>query len=590
MPQPDRNPLIEPDPAPRLGPAAAGRCRRRIHLDHDPDADRTRRRPPEPGVQLRLDTLAAHRRSVHDALSAGMTLSEDWAPRDGDRPALAWAPRLDSETRFATPDLLIRMPDGGYVPILVRGHRTTDPGSGAYLADLRPALSVSPAAMLAAAQSHAASPADLARSLATARRSTTRKMRSHHRDSLALAHAYRLLQDFGIASTQMRGGIIGFGSPADDPGWDDGAVIVWHLLAEPGGADSGGGEPTVLEEYDARFADRLRVARAAAGRLPALARPSKISECRTCPWWPVCGPELAAAHDVSLLAAGNDVDILRAAGASTYDDVAAMPPATVAALPLTGIPPREARLRARALVAGIPLVRRREALDPVRADVEMDVDMESYGDEGAYLWGTLLSGAPIAGHPPGYRPFVTWQGLDSDAAATNFVAFWAYLNSVRTACARAGLSFAAYCYSHQAEERWLLGTPARFPGRPGMPTREEVVRFCRSDEWIDLLQEVKRLFVRPGSLRLKSIAPLAGFAWRDAEPGGENSMAWYRIAAGRDSAPADDVAAYRTRVLRYNEDDVRATLRLRQWISDSGHTVPTIADVNARFDADTGVV
>ncbi len=39
----------------------------------------------------------------------------------------------------------------------------------------------------------------------------------------------------------------------------------------------------------------------------------------------------------------------------------------------------------------------------------------------------------------------------------------------------------------------------------------------------------------PGSLRLKELAAAIGFSWRDPEPGGENSMAWYRAAIGTDA-------------------------------------------------------
>jgi predicted RecB family nuclease len=538
----------------RLGMAAAGRCRRRVHLDHDPDADRSRQRTPDAGLQLRLDTLAGHRAAVRDRLAGILTLTEGWSPAEAARPAALWSVRLASGPRMAVVDLLLRMPDGGYVPVLIRGHRTTDPGSGALLTDL------------------AAWPAD---GFALPMRSDPRKKaRSHHRDVLALAHVRRLLEDLGLASGERCGGIIGFGGPSADAGWDDGAVIVWHRLD----VSNGNGNP--LEDYDERFADRLAVALAAAERRAALARPSRVSECRTCPWWPVCGPELEAAHDVSLLAAGGDVDILREAGAASYDDVAAMDPAVVAALPLTGIPASEARVRARALLARVPMVRRAERVDVVRADVEFDVDMESYLDDGAYLWGTLLTGEQLPGFDPGYRPFVSWTPLEDVGTATNFVAFWRYLTELRAACAEHGYTFAAYCYSHKAEERWLYGTPARFPEAPGMPSRGEIAAFCASPQWVDLYQEVKRLYIVPGSLRLKAVAPVAGFAWRDPEPGGENSMAWYRAAvSGSGEAATDDARIHRQRILDYNEDDVRATYVLRQWISQQPDAMPTAASL-----------
>lgn len=579
----------------RLGPADAGRCRRRVHLDHDPTADRSRRRAPDPGLQLRYDTLADHREAVHAALAAVLPLDESGRPPDGDaaadRPVALWSPRLVSQTRFASPDLLLRAdiltgaapatattatatpataapanagtatsgtatatPAGpvrdttrlGYHPVLVRGHRTTDPGTGARFSALD----------------------DIGRTST----SRTKKLRSHHADVLALAHVFRLLQDLGLAAAPI-GGIIGRGGPAADADWDDGAIVVWHDLTP------------VLADYDTAMADRLAVARAAAERRPALAFPSKVAECRRCPWWTVCGPELQAQHDVSLLAAGPDVELLRARGISSYDDVAALDPADAAALPLTSIPPSEISTRARAMVVGVPLVRRAETVAPTRADVELDVDMESYSDDGAYLWGTYLTGAAPPAFARGYRPFVTWEGLDTDAAAGNFVTFWHYLTALREACSDAGRTFAAYCYSHQAEERWLYGTPARFPHVPGMPDRADVAEFCSSAQWVDLYVELKRAFIVQGSMRLKRVAPIAGFSWRDPEPGGENSMAWYRIAAGYDAAPEPDVAAHRRRILRYNEDDVLATLRLRQWMSEHATDMPTRGGLDALFAA-----
>jgi predicted RecB family nuclease len=206
--------------------------------------------------------------------------------------------------------------------------------------------------------------------------------------------------------------------------------------------------------------------------------------------------------------------------------------------------------------------------------VELDIDMESYLDDGAYLWGTYLSGVTLPGFGQGYRPFVTWRPLADRATGENFAAFWAYLSALRSATGAAGLTFAAYCYSRMAEERWLYGTPQRFPTVPGMPGNAEVAEFCRSPQWVDVYAEVRQWFVVPGSLRLKGVA---GFSWRDPEPSGENSMIWYRTAV---SDPDPGIAqASRERLLRYNEDDVRATLALRRWMTDRSGDVPTVEDL-----------
>jgi predicted RecB family nuclease len=202
-----------------------------------------------------------------------------------------------------------------------------------------------------------------------------------------------------------------------------------------------------------------------------------------------------------------------------------------------------------------------------RADVEVDVDMESFGDSGAYLWGSLLSGplADALDMPPGYRAFVTWQRLPTPDEGRSFGEFWQWLADVRARAASAGLSFRAYCYNELAENRWLLASADRFAGTPGVPDRRAVESFIESDAWVDLFRIVTDTFLCAHGKGLKTIAPAAGFRWRDPEAGGENSMRWYRDAVGFDGAPAD--LSQRRRLLDYNEDDVRATRALREWMS-----------------------
>jgi predicted RecB family nuclease len=247
--------------------------------------------------------------------------------------------------------------------------------------------------------------------------------------------------------------------------------------------------------------------------------------------------ELTATQDISLVVAGDDVNVLHAAGIRTAGQLADADPAVIAALPLTGSNAATARVRARAWLAGLPLVRKVEQVHVPRADLELDVDMESFLEDGAYLWGTYLSGPAVQrlGLTSGYRGFVTWRPLPDQDEGRAFAEFWAYLAGLRTLTANHGLTFAAYCYSRSAEERWLRSTPLRYPQVAGMPTPAEIAAFCSSPEWVDIYQEIKDQFVVPGSMKLKVLAPVAGFGWRDPDPGGENSMAWYRDAVG----PAD---------------------------------------------------
>jgi predicted RecB family nuclease len=332
-----------------------------------------------------------------------------------------------------------------------------------------------------------------------------------------------------------------------------------------------------MNEYDARFADRLAVARAAATAGSPLALPSRITECRSCPWWPTCGPALRASRDVSMVLRGEDAVALRAAGVSTVDALAALDPAGEAPVPMAGTSVRDAVLLARAWQQDFTLVRRNRCVTVPRADVEIDVDMESFDEAGAYLWGCLLSGADI-GLRRGYQAFVTWEPVPTPDEARSFAEFWRWLTAVRRRAVECGRSFAAFCYNEQAENRWMLSSAARFVGAPGIPTTDEVQEFIGSDQWVDLYGVVSGEFLCAHGKGLKTIAPAAGFAWHDPEASGENSMRWYADAVGLgDDAPH---LKQRVRLLTYNSDDVRATHALRLWMSSEAvNDVPYAGDL-----------
>lgn len=537
-----------------LDASVVTRCRRRVHLENDPSA------PDQPpgaldlGVEQRIADAAEHRRAV--AKELGRLHGADWtdvphgpardraertlaAMRAGTRYiSNAQLPSDEAGGRRGTVDLLVRSGDG-YVPVLVVRHKVTDPGRGARVSPLE-------------------RPDPGAASIDTAR-----KVRPQPRDQLRLAHAVRLLQACGMGAAANLGGVIGV--EAD--------VVVWHDLAAPNWP----GGRTALTEYEARFADRLSVATAAAAGAEPLAQPSRITECRTCPWWPVCEQQLRERRDVSLVVRGEDATVLRSRGVATVDELAAVPLEQAEELALSGVSGTDAILLAKAWLRDLPLVRRVRELSVPRADVEVDVDMESYADAGAYLWGCWLSGADV-GEEPGYRAFVSWEPLPSDDEGRSFAEFWTWFSSVRRRAYERGLSFRAYCYNELAENRWMLASAQRFAGKPGVPTVAEVREFIRSAEWVDLFTSVREQFLCPNGKGLKVIAPSAGFGWRDAEASGENSMRWYRDAVGLGGGTP--VLSQRDRILRYNEDDVRATWTIRRWMTtDAVHDVPYAGDL-----------
>lgn len=548
-----------------LDAAALTRCRRRIHLDHDPDAGAAERALPDPALEQRRTDAAEHRVRIGEQLAEATGAAWFAVPQQltsAERIAatadavargveLIWGgalPDAKDAGRRGGAELLVRLPEGGYVPVIVVRHRVSDPGEGAVTSAL---LEPWPR---------------------RARPDATRRTRSQPRDLLRLAHVQRMLRDAGWAPgpEQRRsgfGGVIGM----------DADVVVWHDLHAghwPGGRST-------LAEYDIRFADRTAVAVAAATGAPALAEPSRITECRRCPWWPTCESALLAVQDVSLVVRGETAAMLREGGVATVAALAELDPAAEPPVPLPGLPFADMVGLARAWQRGLSVVRRVPRVVVPRADVEVDIDMESFGEAGAYLWGVLLrhpGGARPGDETDGYRAFATWEPVPTDDEARSFAEFWGWLSGVRARAAATGRSFVAYCYNEQAENRWLLGSARRFAGKPGIPPVAEVEAFIADPCWVDLFAIVSEWFLCAHGKGLKRIAPAAGFVWHDPEASGENSMRWYRDAVGIDGAPPDP--AQRQRLLEYNADDVAATSALREWMTSPAiDEVPLAADL-----------
>ncbi len=532
---------------PLLDARALSGCRHRVALDHAPGAQR----PDgvvDAGVLQRQEAAAEARARVRTGLrAAAQARGQRWVdvPRgttaervastlaalasDADRVWGALLPADRVAGRRGSVELLLRT-DAGWVPVLVTNHRVSDAGAGAVTTGLDRWAPVV---------------------------DDTRTARRHPRDQLRLAHVHRLLAHAGFAGPEV-GGVVGL----------DADCAVVHDLAAP--TWPGDDAPrSSLAEADARLADRLAVATGA-----VQTRPVRVGECRTCAWWERCAPELAAAHDVSLVVRGAQVEVLAAVGVRTVDALAEW--AGPAPSAWRGSSFADAVVLARAWLLQAPLVRRGE-VRVRRADVEVDVDMESFLEDGAYLWGTLRTERGVT---QGYRPFVTWEPLPCADEGRSFAEFWVWLQSVRDEAHARGRTFAAYCYSEAAENRWMLGSALRFAGAPGVPTVEAVQAFIDSDDWVDVYATVARDFLCPSGRGLKKVAPVAGFTWADPEAGGEASMGWYRRAVGLDGAVD---LTQRTRLLQYNADDVMATKVLREWMtSERVLDVPLAADLAGR--------
>lgn len=539
------------------GPASGSRCLHRVARERDAGPAWWRAAPLDEGVRLRAMAAADRRAGLReralrsarpDALVVDV-VGDHWTDLPGDVPgdddesvtrqalaggaALVWGAALPADRGTGRAGLrctLAAVPGGGYVPVLVVNHKVVDPrrsrrSSGAVVTRL---LDWDPAP------------------------DPTLRLRRHPADLDRLVHAWHLLEALGYAASHPVGAVLGLGS----------ARAVVHEL-----------DP-VLAAADRNHATRLAVLRGEVDTAP-----SRVGECRTCPWWEGwddrgtlvagCRDRLVVADDVSLVVGGGQVGPVRAAGVRTVAELAEAglerPP------DWNGEPFSDAVLRARAHRDGEVVVPKVARPTIPRADIEVDVDLESHLDDGAYLWGTLLTlrdGCRLEAE--GYRPFATWARLPDPDEGRSFAEFWRWLTGIRDRAEGQGRTFRAYCYSKSAENGWMLSTATRFGPEGtvaevrGVPSVAEVRGFLSSPQWVDVHEAVATQFVSTSGLGLKVVAPVAGFRWRDPDAGGEASIGWYRDAQASRGVERE---RGRERIMAYNEDDVRATRAVREWIS-----------------------
>jgi predicted RecB family nuclease len=391
------------------------------------------------------------------------------------------------------------------------------------------------------------------------------------RNGIVLAHATRVLAALGHDDPSARVAMV-----------DRHRRVWWFDLA------SANYPRFNLAAYDEHYRQRLAVVEAhrrwKAGEADFPTSPYWHRECLECPYSEHCEAQLEATDDVSLtrFTSLEQQVILHEQGIDTRDELARLDPIR-ARQARNKVPTAHVELkredflgrtidklddliyRSRAHVRGesLRIVDSTLMGCPV-ADVEVDIDMESY-DDLTYLWGSNVTlRRPVEGIVGGYQAFFDWKPLTSDLEARIFADFWAWLSDLRQRCRDQGVTFAAYCFWAQAEDGAMNRAVAT--GIDGGVSAQELQDFRSASPalWIDLHEYAKRQVQTEGPLGLKQLAGAAGFEWRDANPSGEASMLWYEVASSGDFP---DALASRQRILEYNEDDCRATKALRDWLN-----------------------
>jgi uncharacterized protein len=197
-----------------------------------------------------------------------------------------------------------------------------------------------------------------------------------------------------------------------------------------------------------------------------------------------------------------------------------------------------------------------KAWKPPAADFEISYDIEDYTlQDSVYLHGFLVreAGAKrfgMTGFDPAAYGVYTPVCLEVDE--TEEVLWRRFLEQLERFEARGG--YTVYVYSHY-EATQLQKLEAKFGGSASLNAFRA--------KFVDLHAELKAAVALPTeSYSLKTVARYVGFSWRDAEPGGAESMAWW---ANYLKAPTANLSS-RQRVLDYNEDDTRASLAIRDWL------------------------
>jgi predicted RecB family nuclease len=470
-------------------------------------------------------------------------------------------------------------------------------------------------------------------SLEAALEDSTMSARKHRGDLLQLAHYQRMLEAADMSGDSRWGGIIGVEGRVV---WYDLEAPIWRTPSASGKQK----QRSTMEIYDFEFDFRLDIIAVSQQHLDdplteLLLVPVRIGECPACPWWGHCGPQLqAGAGDVSLIpkvtwkhwTVHRDRGVHDRAQLARLDprtatlvasglDVASLLEAARASDPSTPVAEliggrRPAQLRKledagihtaadattlcvttasysgsglTALARQIDLARAvlgpndaylRRGVSPLqvpRADVEIDIDLESIED-GVYLWGVLVTDRADIGVETGYRAFVSWAPMQPRVEVEIFEHLWEWLQALQDKVHSAGRTLCAYCYSESAEAGHLRRLAA-LVGRT-----DEVDRFLKSEEWVDLLRVFDSQLITGRGVGLKATAPLAGFRWPVDDPGGGESMIRYDVAvAAEDEAERESGREW---LLDYNRGDVEATFVLREWMDREASSIPSIESVD----------
>ena len=331
-------------------------------------------------------------------------------------------------------------------------------------------------------------------------------------------------------------------------------VLFYRLLLEKiqGAVPAGGRIINVekqIEEFDpTQFEDRFEQALETVRQLVSGAESSEPvlgSHCTMCGWFARCYRWVNDQSDpTGLFFVGKQKFAMKAVGLRTIADIAEMevedflsPPRKIPRMGKVSL--ERMKTRAQVALQGKPVIRPGYVFPVV--DQEIYFDIEDDPTRGVvYLFGYVIC---EPGRPARYD--YLWAERPEDEEQT-VRAFWTFVQS----CG----NVVFYVYSHK--ERTTLKQLMERYGLDG-----ETFEIYKAKEY-DLYQQliVDYSDWPTFSYGIKHVAKWIGFQWRDLDPSGANSIAWYNEYLNDPANPR-----LRQRIVDYNEDDCYAMLAIKRY-------------------------
>jgi uncharacterized protein len=261
----------------------------------------------------------------------------------------------------------------------------------------------------------------------------------------------------------------------------------------------------------------------------------------TGPWGAACERLARSTNDIALLF---NVDVrklrsLRGLGIRTVDDAAGMDVDTLAGVQpgLTTHGLEVAKLQAQALKNAWVIVREPVALPDPPTEIHFDIESDPPNDTD-YLYGILVrqDGRET------YTPFLS-ETLEGEGEM--WKSFLAWIETLPP-------DYVVYHFASYEKAR-LAVLEARYGGSARLDTFRE--------KMVDLKEVTTSSIVFPLYFYgLKYVAPFLGFSWKGSVKGGGQSVEVFeKYLESKDKALLESI-------VRYNEDDVRATAHLKDWL------------------------